>query len=1711
MIAIIENNKSKERYSWWASLKHGGLLIAPSKLEEFFPEDIASLKGYIADHLRRDVVRVLDGDDKHLSALLDTVLEEVLGLSKENWSKGSAVEARWSHKAITQENIKPRRIWQGPYDSVLAVFVGDASLGMGRHEGSVPRIGVGRGRRAVSRVVEWLRRANQKIALLTNGRQWRLIHAGADYDAWCEWDIDLWFQEGMPGPQVAALRLLLNPEALQPAGPDKPSPIIAAIQASRKGQAELSSVLGERVRQAVEHLIRISSESIEPLDSPGPNRVDRRDIYIAATRIVMRCVVILFAEARDLLPRDNVIYNDSYSIQGLRTQLEHFAGGRAAERLRYSHSAWPRLISLFRLVYYGSAHESLPIPRYGGGLFTPGDLESKDPILRSLAAFETPANSPSDAAVHIILELLCSSKMKVRQGKGTKLVAAPVDFSDLSSEYIGILYEGLLDFELRRAPADDAMIFLNIGDQPALPFDRLDGMTEKDIAKLLEKLKKSTKDADSDEEEDEEGEEATEELETDDLDTEVETEPEQPFEFESSASGDGIKDPTRAQREIVQTWAERAVRAARLVRNLNDQQEVAKAAGALYQRIVMPNEWFLVRWGGTRKGSGTFYTRPQLAVPTTRRTLQPLAYEAVSQTTDEKTGLVTVIEWRPKPPEEILALKVCDPAMGSGSFLIAALRYLVEALVESLHFYGRLDSNSERTICKLADGLPVDDPSQEILPVPKDHPEFEERLRARLKRFIVEQCIYGVDLDPLAVELARMALWVETMDRELPFSFLDHKLKCGNSLIGCWFDQFHDYPVMAWERKGGDENHTKGVHYQKEAWSKAISEFKNAVIKPELIAWITAQREDVFDFRREGYTAEGIHDEALVVFQKLHELPVKDSEERATLYKEKILNNPAFQQLKEVFDNWCAVWFWSADQLNTALTPKHFYDPLSETRVLVEGLVRKYRFFHWEIEFPDVFAKQNAGFDAIIGNPPWEIQKPNSREFFSNIDPLYRTYGKQEALNYNSEYFNNEKIERDWLSYCAEFKALSNWNKNVAWPFGDKIVIDGNGKQKHTFNLGSGGKNSFSVSQSYHDVWVQKRSNRKGYTDSQHPFRNQGSADINTYKMFLEVAYTLLREGGQLGLLVPSGIYTDDGSRMLRNLFLNQCRWAHLYAFQNERFVFRGIHHSYKIASLNVCRSGKTSSVLTRFRLGPGNSPESQELEEDILDSDRYLPMPLHQIQQFSPKSKGFLEICSDRDLQIMEKIYANSNLLGDDSPNGWGIEYAREFDMTNDSKLFPPRPKWEEQGYCPDEYGHWLKGKWKIYDGPRSILKRQTNLVLSSRGNYAINIDEIEDVALPLYQGVMINQFDFSQKGWISGTGARAKWNKIDWNEKSFQPQYLLSPNSVGWRSPSVLRLGFRDIARTTDARTLIAAALPPFPAGNKVPLLFTKDLSIQANLLLLPILNSFCFDYLQRSRQGSASINYYILSEQALPIFPEEIKFQVIQLVASIAAAHLTFSSLWSLLLTRQKRSWKQIWAITSYERLRIRCMLDAIIADQYGLDISNFKWILRDCDYPPNLFSYIGFTKTLEPKGFWRVEKEMDPELRHTVLSLIAFHELKRVGLDAFLELNDGEGWMLPETLRLADYGLGHDDRAKEHQPVASRLGPRFLPWQLEQSPEESWEECERHAELIAKIVPPPAEPAKVSTEEVEQSVDLFGNPLQTNLFGEVIYPSSKKKKR
>ena len=201
------------------------------------------------------------------------------------------------------------------------------------------------------RSLGWLRAGGEHLALVTNGYQWRLIFAGLDYDAWCEWDVDLWFEEGGLSSQVTALRTLLQPRLFTPETKDASPPLLQAIHNTRKGQAELSEVLGERVREAVEILIQGYGDTLrDQADEHQP-----ADIYRAACRVIMRLVIVLFAEARELLPRSNPVYHENYGLNGLLERLERVAV-HGAGRLASQYSAWPRILALFRLVREGSHH-----------------------------------------------------------------------------------------------------------------------------------------------------------------------------------------------------------------------------------------------------------------------------------------------------------------------------------------------------------------------------------------------------------------------------------------------------------------------------------------------------------------------------------------------------------------------------------------------------------------------------------------------------------------------------------------------------------------------------------------------------------------------------------------------------------------------------------------------------------------------------------------------------------------------------------------------------------------------------------------------------------------------------------------------------------------------------------------------------------------------------------------------------------------------------------------------------------------------------------------------------------------------------------------------------------------------------------------------------------------------------------------------------------
>ena len=246
----------------------------------------------------------------------------------------------------------------------------------------------------------------------------------------------------------------------------------------------------------------------------------------------------------------------------------------------------------------------------------------------------------------------------------------------------------------------------------------------------------------------------------------------------------------------------------------------------------------------------------------------------------------------------------------------------------------------------------------------------------------------------------------------------------------------------------------------------------------------------------------------------------------------------------------------------------------------------------------------------------------------------------------------------------------------------------------------------------------------------------------------------------------------------------------------------------------------------------------------------------------------------------------------------------------------------------------------------------------------------------------------------------------------------------------------------------------------------------SATRTLALTAVLNSLVFDFITRARLAGLHLDYHVLEQNPLPSLSLTREYDAI---VALGAA-LNLSSPWLAPQQLQLRDGEIPTIVaagssmTDAERTRRLVILNSLIAAMYRLNRSDVRRIIEDCDLPGETLRTLRETAGLDPKGFWRVDKNKPPELRHTVLTVIAFQDLETKiqaagdrdkGIEAFLTQDHGEGWMLPETLRLADYGLGHDERAKKPQPVAGNLGPRFYDWQLVQSADESWRGCNLHA--------------------------------------------------
>lgn len=499
---------------------------------------------------------------------------------------------------------------------------------------------------------------------------------------------------------------------------------------------------------------------------------------------------------------------------------------------------------------------------------------------------------------------------------------------------------------------------------------------------------------------------------------------------------------------------------------------------------------FYLGHGAGRKTSGSYYTPQPLVDFLVRRTLGPLV--------------------QGKTAEQILELKVVDPAMGSGAFLVGACLFLADAYARALR---RERSSIEQAATEIG----------EIEELEGEQDELSDEATRPYRRLVAERCLYGVDLNPMAVELAKVSLWLTTLAGDKPLTFLDANLRCGNSLIGA--------PLRPYMLASGREQSIDTMHPEA---NKRLLRARGARTTRRGRGEDDALQLALFEEMDVPHTLEPLVGRR----QWIAETPsdsVARVHEKAALFRRQVEQDEQRRMLKAIADLWVASWFWRQPPAGTPADDPHWPPPLDgqiyrelvlqlrgEGHQLtnldpvpylreVERIVEQVRPFHWELEFPEVYfmpdgqPRHDAGFDAVIANPPWDTVKPNSREFFSAYDPAFRELERVAAEQRQQELLQDAGIRVGWDAYVSLIENLVDFTRlSEIYPY-QSVEVNG----------------------------------------------SKTGGDANTYKLFLERAYQLLANHGKAGQIVKAGIYKDEGATGLRQLLVERNSFDFLYALSN--------------------------------------------------------------------------------------------------------------------------------------------------------------------------------------------------------------------------------------------------------------------------------------------------------------------------------------------------------------------------------------------------------------------------------------------------------------------------------------------------------------------------------------------------------------------------------
>lgn len=712
-----------------------------------------------------------------------------------------------------------------------------------------------------------------RLGLVTDGERWMLVDAPVGaVSTFASWYARLWGQERLT---LQAFLTLLGIRRFF--GPDDET-LPSMLDESLQHQEEVTDALGEQVRRAVEVLIQALGKEDRERSGALLQGVEPTELYEAGLTIMMRLVFLLSAEERGLLLMGEEAYESNYAISTLRMQLRQ----ETEEVLERRNDAWSRLLAAFRAVYGGIEHEMLRLPALGGSLFDP----DRFPFLEGRSKgsdWKIDSARPLPIDNRTVLLLLEA----IQQYEGRTL-----SYRALDVEQIGYVYEGLLERTVGRTERVTVELSGGKGAKKTLyALEELEALHQRGGEVLAEAL----------------------------------------------SGADAIKRGGGAIRKDLERSVD-AVQANRLLTACAGDEGLRDRALPFLNLLrtdpwgyplIYPEGAFIVTTGSDRRETGTHYTPKSLTEAIVDETLTPIVYTGPAEGAPRE-------QWVLKSPAELLDLKICDPAMGSGAFLVQACRWLADRLVEAwfqAEDYGKTIS---------VDGE-VLDTSDIKEPLPSD---VEVRtLIAR--RLIAERCLYGVDLNPLAVELAKLSIWLVTLAKGRPFGFLDHNLRCGDSLLGiCRLDQLTGLSMMPMGKRQlrlFGQNIEEAVHDA----IKLRLQLREMPIRDthdvEAMAQLDARARQKLDLpERISDALVGIHFSA-----NKEKIGAKEREDQlVTLADEAIRGNERI----------CSEISGLASLLLTE-------------RLTTTPRVR--RPFHWPLEFPEVFFNNRGGFDAVVGNPPF--------------------------------------------------------------------------------------------------------------------------------------------------------------------------------------------------------------------------------------------------------------------------------------------------------------------------------------------------------------------------------------------------------------------------------------------------------------------------------------------------------------------------------------------------------------------------------------------------------------------------------------------------------------------------------------------------------------------------------------------------------------------